>query len=190
MESRFTFSSSTQSTHWRCVVDQNSRPHSKHILGGAVVVVAVIGETEILLIRETTKPKPHYWKLISETAEPDEPILNTLWGGVREEAGFEMKAERDEKGKVVKIVDPHVKAIKELAPPEWVSSGRAPHWRHFWGILTTDHVVTRLSGKHHSGDENEEIDTHAFPLAGLHTLPDLLRQHVEMIRNIPQHASA
>lgn len=167
----------------------NQQHYSKHIKGGAVVVVALLGETEILLIRETTKPRPHLWKLVSETAEPGEPILNTLWGGVREEAGFNMKARLNERGEVVGIIDPSVVAVKELAPPEWVSGRgvRAPHWRHFWGVLTTDHVIKRLSGKHLSGDENEEIDTQAFPLASLQTLPDLLHQHAEMIRNIPQH---
>src|SRR3989344_3360054 len=152
---------------------------SKHVHGGAVVVVAILGQTQILLIKETTKPLPHYWKLISETVEPGEPILNAVWGGVREEGGFEMKAEYDTGGKVIKITDPNVVQVKELNQREW-GEGRIPHWRHFWGVVTTDHVISRLSGKRLSGGPDEKIETLSFPLARISSIPDLLRQHAEM----------
>ncbi|MSR70641.1 NUDIX hydrolase [Candidatus Kaiserbacteria bacterium] len=159
---------------------------SKHFEGGSVVVVAVVGQTEILLIRETTKPLPIYWKLVSETVEPGESLLNAVIGGIREEAGFkDIAVEYGPDGKVKKVIDPRIKRVVEFGGREWIKS-RYPHWRHFFGILTTDEVIKGLSGKYHKIDESEEINTQVFSLNSLHTLPDLLRQHAELIRSIPR----
>ena len=161
---------------------QTANGQSKHIVGGAVVVVAILGETKILLIQETTKPKPHYWKLIAETLEPGEPILNALWGGVREEAGLELSVRRLN-GQVVEIADGRLKAAKQLLRSQWVQS-HFPHHRHFWGLLTTDEVVQTLSGKHLQGDKNEEIDTMAFDLADLEKMVDFHPVHRKLIEQL------
>ncbi len=160
---------------------QRSEPAttSKHVPGGAAVVIAIMGEKKILLIKETTKPRPHFWKFVGETVEPGEPILNALWGGVREEAGLELEARRVG-GKVVEIIDPRIKVTRQLLPPHWVQS-HTPHKRHFWGLMTTDEVVLALSGKHHTGDVNEEIDTLAFDLSELDKMPDFHPQHRKLI---------
>lgn len=164
---------------------------SKHFEGGAAVLVAVMGETLILLIRETTKPLPHFWKLPGETVEKGEPIINAVLGAVREEACFaDLCTGIDPSTKTLKANDPRVHAVKELAPPEWVES-RRPHWRHLWGVLTTDEVIKSLSGRHFSHPtEKEEIDTGAFPLANFEYIPNIMRTHVQVIRSIPRHVTA
>ena len=153
-----------------------------------MVVAAIIGETKILLIKERTKPTPHYWKLVSETVEPGEPILNALWGGLREEAGLILNVRRIN-GQVVEIIDERLKVAKQLIPSHMVA-GHFPHQRHFWGLLTTDEVVMSLSGQQLTGDINEEIETMAFDLAELEGVVDLLPKHRELISRIPQNVFA
>ncbi len=164
---------------------------SKHYPGGSVVVVALMGETQILLIKETTKPAPHYWKLIGETVEPGESLLNALIGAVREEAGWNDKngipniGATYEGGKVTAVTDPRIKRIVQFGEKERVEA-RCWHWRHFFGVLTTDDMVKKLAGAHLSVDADEEIETQMFPLAMLETLPGLMRKHEELIRSIPK----
>ncbi|MBI2030278.1 hypothetical protein HYT05_01505, partial [Candidatus Kaiserbacteria bacterium] len=62
------------------------------------IVVATIGETLVLFILETTKPKPHYWKFVSERFNSDESVLSALCRALSEEAGFEVEVERDAQG--------------------------------------------------------------------------------------------
>lgn len=156
---------------------------TKHTEGGTVVIAAILGETKILLIKEITKPIPHFWKLVSETVEPRESILAALCRGVEEEAGLKLET-RQANGTVVEIIDPRIRSAKQLAPSHMVQ-GKYPHRRHFWGLLTTDDVVMSLSGKHLTGDVNEEIDTMAFDLFELEVMVDLLPQHREIISRIP-----
>ncbi len=156
---------------------------------GAVVVAAILGETKILLIKETTKPTPHYWKLISETMEPGEPILDALQRGVSEEAGLELEVRRSSDNTVAEIIDGRVKVAQQLIRSHVLEKPR-PHRRHFWGILTSDEVVMSLSGKHLTGDVNEEIDTMAFDKADLEKMVDLLPRHRELIMQLKQPAQA
>lgn len=164
----------------------NHQP-TKHVAGGAVVVAAILGETKILLIKERTKPLPHYWKLVSETVEPGEPILDALQRGVGEEAGLKLEVRRGTDGKVIEITDQRLNAVKQLAASHMIA-GKFPHRRHFWGLLTSDHVVMSLSGQQLTGDVNEEIETQAFDLAELETMVDLLPKHRELIQQLKQPA--
>lgn len=157
---------------------------TKQVPGGAVVIAAILGETKILLIKETTKPTPHYWKLISETVEEGESILSALVRGVGEEGGFNLEV-RTSGGQVVEITDQRLKAARQLVPSHLVPKPQ-PHKRHFWGLLTTDAVICSLSGKHLTGDVNEEIDTLAFDLSELETMVDLLPKHRELIKQVTQ----
>jgi ADP-ribose pyrophosphatase YjhB (NUDIX family) len=155
---------------------------TKHRPGGAAIIVAILGETKILLIRETTKPLPHCWKLVSETLGKDEPILDGLCRGVDEEAGLRLEV-RLTNGKVFSVTDPRIIVVAELVPSHMVPS-EVPHRLHFWGLLTTDEVVMSLSGRHLEGDTNEKIDTMAFNLSELEAMDDLLPPHRELIRSI------
>jgi ADP-ribose pyrophosphatase YjhB (NUDIX family) len=150
-------------------------------------VVAIIGETKILLIKETTKPLPHYWKLVSETLLQDEPILNALNRGVGEEAGLKDLEVRELNGQVVEFTDPRLKAVRQLIRSHLVSKPQQ-HRRHFWGLMTSDEVIMSLSGKHLTGDVDEEIDTMAFDLSDLEGMMDLLPKHRELIKQIPRGA--
>ena len=154
---------------------------TKHRPGGAVIVVAILGETKILLIQESTKPLPHYWKLVSETLGKDEPVLEGLCRGVYEEAGLQLQVRYGVHGTITEVIDPRVQCLKPLVPSHMLPS-QIPHRRHFWGILTTDEVVMSLSGKHLEGDTNEQIDTMAFNLDELGTMVDLLPTHEELIQ--------
>ena len=160
---------------------------SKHVEGGAVVVVAIVGKTKILLIKETTKPLPHFWKLVSETVEPGEPILNTLWSGVQEEAGLELGVRRED-GEVVDFVDDRADVV-EACPPHWVPHKYRPHTRYFYGIITSDAIIQSLSGQHLIGDENEKIETQAFDLAELEGMVDFIPKQRELIEKLRQKAS-
>jgi hypothetical protein len=145
------------------------------------MVVAIVGETKILLIKETTKPLPHYWKLVSETMEPNEVIARAICRAVEEEAGLKLDIPPSSGGTTINLAtDARVKGLTQFVPPHMVS-GRFPHRRHFWGILTTDKVVMSLSGKHLTGDSNEEIDTMAFNIYELDGMVDFLPQHRELI---------
>jgi ADP-ribose pyrophosphatase YjhB (NUDIX family) len=163
--------------------------HTQHVRGGAVIVAAIIGETKILLIKETTKPTPHYFKLVSETLLEGEPILNALCRGVAEEAGLKDLKVREVNGQVVEIIDPRLTAVKQLIPSHMLVKP-SPHRRHFWGLMTTDEVIMSLSGKHLTGDVNEEIDTMAFDLSELEKMVDLLPKHRELINQITQGVPA
>lgn len=159
------------------------------VRGGAVIVVALIGETKILLIKETTKPLPHYYKLVSETLLDGEPILNALCRGVAEEAGLKELETRMLNDQVVEILDPRLKAVKMLIPSHMLMKP-TPHRRHFWGLMATDELIMSLSGQHLTGDVNEEIDTMAFDLSELEKMVDLLPKHRELIQNLLQPARA
>ena len=159
------------------------------VQGGAVIVAAIIGEEKILLIKETTKPLPHYFKLVSETLLDGEHILNALCRGVAEEAGLKDLGTRAPNGQVVEVLDPRLKAVKMLVRSHMLMKP-VPHRRHFWGLVTTDELIMSLSGKHLTGDENEEIDTYAFDLSELEGMVDLLPQHRELIMQLKQPAHA
>jgi ADP-ribose pyrophosphatase YjhB (NUDIX family) len=151
-------------------------------------VAAIVGPTQILLIKETTKPTPHFFKLVSETCEPDEPVLNALWGGLREEAGLELSVERDGDGKVTRVVDERV-SVQELLSPHTVE-GHHSHTRYFYGVVAkSDALIHSLSGKHLTGDKNEEIDTQAFSLRELEAMVDLLPKHRELILQLREPAT-
>lgn len=162
---------------------------SQRPFGGAVIVAAIIGESKILLIKETTKPTPHFWKLVSETLLPDESILDGLCRGVAEEAGLVGLEGRKINDQMVKLTDPRLKVAKQLIPSHMVQRP-TPHRRHFWGLLTTDKVVMSLSGQRLTGDTNEKIETLAFDLAELEDMVDLLPRHRQLIEQIPQGAFA
>lgn len=162
----------------------------EQVEGGSAAVFALKGETKILLGRNPRRRDPK-WKLFAETMKPGESILNTLLAGLTEEAGMtDIKTEMGENGKVARFIDPRIKGVVEFGEREWIASTRIPHWRHFFGVITTDEVINRLSGETHiieEEDEVEEIQTMEFPLAMLETLGDsLLRPHAELIRSIPQ----
>lgn len=163
--------------------------HPQHVRGGAVIVATIIGETKILLIKETTKPTPHYFKLVSETLLEGESILNALCRGVAEEAGLKDLKVREVNGQVVEIIDPRLKAARQLIPSHMLMKP-SPHRRHFWGLVTSDEVIMSLSGKHLTGDVDEEIDTMAFDLSELDKMVDLLPKHRELINQITQGVPA
>lgn len=157
--------------------------------GGAVVVVAIIGETKILLIKETTKPEPHYWKFVSERLKNDrfgrlEPILNGLRAGVAEEAGLVLEA-RFENDEVREIIDPRVKAYRQLLRSHVLPHPR-PHRRHFWGVCVSDALIEQLSGKNLTGDVNEEIVTQAFSLQELEKMVDFLPGHRKLLEELKE----
>ena len=163
--------------------------HQQRVLGGAVIVAAIIGEKKILLIKETTKPLSHFWKLVSETLLDGESILNALRRGVGEEAGLNDLKVREIGGQVIEIIDPRLKAVKQLIASHMLTKPTA-HRRHFWGLVTSDDVINSLSGKHLTGDVNEEIETQAFDLSDLEGMVDLLPRHRELIKQIPEGAFA
>ena len=152
--------------------------------GGAAIVVAILGETKILLIKETSQLLPHYWKLVSETLNTDESVLDGLCRGVDEEAELKLETLRV-KGSVVKITDPRIRVVKKLVRSHMVAT-RIPHRLHFWGLLTTDQVVMSLSGKHLANAENEIIDTMAFNISELDGMRDFHPHHRELILSIPK----
>lgn len=163
------------------------RTHSKQYDGGAVAVVALFSTERILLIREKTKPEPHYWKLLSETIEPQEPILSAVWGALEEEAGMQkLRCIRDRDGEVIKIQDPRILNIRELLPKEWVKRTRKPHWRHIWGALTTNEVIMDLSGEFLNPEPDEELETRAFMLANVYNEEFLLPHHRDILMRIAQ----
>lgn len=169
--------------HRRCVVRQFKHSTSKHYNGGHVAVAVIVGRTKILLIKETTKPTPHFWKFISETLEPDEPVLNALWGGLKEEAGLDLKVRHGPSGDVVEFVDERARVV-ELCEPHLVYSRGGTHTRHFFGVETTDEVVMSLSSQKLVGGYNEEIETQAFNIAELDSLPLFHPHHRELLRSI------
>jgi len=159
--------------------------HEKEQSPGAVVVAAIIGETSILLIKEVTKPTPHYWKLVSETVENGEPILDALQRGVAEEAVLKLEV-RLANGQVVEIIDKRINVARQLVPSHMLWKPTT-HRRHFWGLMTTDEVVQSLSGQKLTGDKNEEIETKAFPLAELGKMAEFrefLPHHDKLINMI------
>ncbi len=155
---------------------------SRHAESGAVVVAAIIGRSKILLIKEVTKPIPHYWKLVSETVEPSEPILNALWRGLGEEAGFVLDVERDGDGIITDFIDDRISLHKLLEPHE--VQGWLPHTRHFYAAITSDELILSLSGKTLHGDKNEIIETHAFGISELEGMADFLPAHRALIQSI------
>ena len=154
----------------------------KHFEGGAVAIVALFSPNLILLIKEPTKRPPIMFKLLSETFERGEPILNAVCGALSEEAGMgTLRAERDRSGKVERVTDARIKRLMQLLEPEWLPHGRAPHWRHVWGALTTDEIIKSLAGKVLEPEDNERLETHAIELAGVTEIPDLLPAHREIL---------
>jgi hypothetical protein len=164
----------------------------ERVEGGAAVVAALIGEKNGLFIKNLNRPDPK-WKLIAETNKPGESILHTLLSGLAEEAGLkDIKTELGQDGKIARFNDPRIKRVVQFGEPEYIRS-KVPHYRHFFGVMTTDEVIHGLSGAHHhieepdgrGGIETEHIETMEFPLAMLDNIPNLLRQHAELIRSIP-----
>ncbi len=165
----------------------------EQMVDGAAVVVALIGESNILLVRNMEHPDPK-WKLIAETNKPGESILHTLVSGLEEEAGMEkIETKLGSDGKIVSFIDPRIKEVVQLGEPERVNS-RIPHFRHFYGVRVADELIHELSGKVHLTEERngegkiegEHLETKEFALVDLDDLgKDLLRQHAELIRSIP-----
>ena len=150
--------------------------------GSAVVVIPIVGETLTLLIREGHKSLK-YWKFIAETVEEGESVLDTLCRGVDEEAGLKLRTKSYE-GHVIEIIDPRVAFVRSLISPCMVKSA-FPHMRYFWGLSTSDEVISSLSGKHLSVDADESIYTQAFELSELERMSDFLPQHRRLVEQIP-----
>jgi|GEM_PF-2938167 len=166
----------------------------ERVEGGHAVVVAPITGSDILLIRNPDR-RDWKWKLVAETQKPGESILQTLKSGLEEEIGLkDIKTELGADGKIARFVDPRIKQVVRLGEPEYLENTRIPHWRHFYGVLLDDSIMSELSGERHTtiendgrgGTEVEDIHTMKFPLAYLDQIPNLLRQHEELIRSIPQ----
>lgn len=165
--------------------------------GGAVVVVPIVGQTKVLLIEELTKPKPRYWKFVSERFDSDDILLDALVRGVAQEAGLsDLRVQLDHENKHVrKIVDPRVLWYGELAAPERLINEHGPepvHYRrYFWGIRTVDAVIESLSRKEYiTKGERERIRTQSFYLGALNKLRFLPshRTLVERLAEQPQIA--
>lgn len=157
--------------------------NSKHVPNGKVVMAAILGETKVLLIKEVTKPTPHFFKFPAETVEPGESILSALKRGVEEEAGVKDLQVRYSGGDIVEVIDSRFKVVRQLMAPHWVHS-HYYHKRYFWGLLTTDVFVKSLAGQHLFGDKNEEIYTAVFDLAELDKMMDFHPQHRELIKQL------
>lgn len=160
--------------------------------GGACVIIALVGEKNILLIKDLSKIDPK-WKLIAETVKPGESYLHTVLAGLTEEAGMkDIKTELGPDNKVARFTDPRILGVVQFGEPEYVRS-KIPHYRYFYGVFTTDEVISSLSGETHHIEEDdgkggraiEHIETMHFPLTALESVRDLLRPHAELIRSIP-----
>lgn len=163
----------------------------ERVEGGAAVVIALISEAKILLVRSRNHPDPK-WKLIAETVKPGESILNTLKYGLEEEAGFkDIKTELGSDGKIERFSDSRILKVVEFGEPEYMRT-KVPHYRHFYGVLTTDEVIHQLSGEDHHIEEIDEgghpevedLETMEFPLEMIESVEGLLRSHAELIRSI------
>lgn len=152
--------------------------------GGAVVIVALIGETKVLLGMEITKPLPHYWKFVGETVLPGESILSALCRGVAEETGLKLEVRKDG-DQVVEITDKRVIAVGQLLPSEDVASA-VPHRRHVWGIKVSDGVIESLSGQRLQGDPNETIETGVFDRSTFDLMPNFHPAHRKLMERIKE----
>jgi hypothetical protein len=148
------------------------------------MVVALFSANHILMIKEPTKRLPHYYKLLSETFEPNEAALNALWGAIREEAGLELEVKRNDLGEVDEITDKRVSVYKQVFEPEWIET-RRPHWRHFWAVMTMDEVILSLDDKRLNPEPDEVLLTLARPFS-THLLTDeeTLQPHRELLRRL------
>ena len=169
----------------------------ERVEGGAAVVIALVGKTKVLLVRSRNHPDPK-WKLIAETVKPGESILNTVKYGLEEEAGLEnIKTELGLDGKIARFIDPRILKVVRFGEPELMVKAKFKHWRHFFGVLTTDEVIHQLSqadrfteeSDGRGGFEVEALETMEFPLSGLSDMVGLLRPHAELIRSIPQRTT-
>lgn len=154
---------------------------SRHTPGGAAVVIILFSPRKILLIKETTKPRPHYLKLPSETFEPGESAMDALWAGLKEEAGFDVEVKRNKDGHIIAFTDPRVQKIQLMLPPEQVKSYH-PHMRNVWGVLTTDEVIDSLDGQDLKPAENEQMTTHATLLSEVKNHPEIMPLHRELLQ--------
>jgi ADP-ribose pyrophosphatase YjhB (NUDIX family) len=166
----------------------------EQVEGGAVVVIALISKSKILLVKNLDHPEPK-WKLIAETVKPGESILNTLKYGLEEEAGLEnIKTELGQDGKIAKFTDPRIIKVVEFGEPEYLEKVRVKHYRHFYGVLASDELLNSLTGERRHTEENdgnggtevEALETGTFPISMIGDMPGLLRQHSELIRSIPE----
>jgi hypothetical protein len=166
----------------------------ERVEGGSAVVVAPLTQKDIMLIRNPGR-LDWRWKLVAETQKPGESILQTLKAGLEEEIGLkDIKTELGADGKVARFVDPRIKQVIKFGEPEYIEKTKIPHWRHFYGVVLDDVTMSQLSGERHTieeddgkgGIEVEDIQTMKFPLTLLDQIPNLLRQHEELIRSIPQ----
>lgn len=164
----------------------------EQIVGGKCAVIALYGDTKILLIRNPGRPD-WKWKLLSETNKPGESMMQTLVSGLDEEAGFKgIKTELGADNKIARITDERIEKVGQLGEPEYIRS-RKPHDRYFYGVKVSDKLIHELAGQRitieeddgQGGTEVEDIETAAFPLAMLDGIENLLRPHAEMIRSIP-----
>ncbi len=162
--------------------------------GGAVVIVPIVGPTKALLIEEFTKPRPRYFKFVSERFESGDSVLTALMRGVGQEAGLKnLHVQLDNENKqVVSIIDRRVRWYGELAPPQCVETPANPpeypnprsHTQYFWALRMDDHVIDSLSGQFLvTAGEKERLRTQSFKLKHLHEI-NILPQHRALIQKL------
>ena len=157
--------------------------------GDGVVIIALVGSTLVLLIKEITKPAPHFLKLISEKLHKDEPLKQAVCRAVQEEAGLENLQLYEREGGVLETADDRILSIEVLVQPEELL-GRNPHWRYVYVLRCDDGLVASLAGKRLVGDADEIIDTYACKLHNLHMLPGILAPHRQLIARFSRSDAA
>jgi hypothetical protein len=160
--------------------------------GGSVALTALAGKTLVLLMKEISKPAPHFLKVSSETMEPGESIEHTAISGLMEEFGMRDLKTEVTGGLITKITDPRIASFEEVGERKWIEARRS-HWQHrFLAVARDDDVIRGLADKlivvKQDSEPDERIETTAKTYAELDELfreGKLLRSHTEFIRYIP-----
>ncbi len=154
------------------------RTTSQHVAGGGTVVIILYSNKSTLVIRNRLKTNP-LWKFIGETLEPDEPILNAVVAGAREEADFEIPAVW-QAGVVTKAGNEQI-IVKEVRPKRWLET-RNPHWQYFYKVLMPESTLQGLSGKVIKADLDVEFETKAVEKFAPDYMPGFLLPHRDLFQ--------